>query len=87
MGRQLPSNPTILQHLKEESVMRVVTILLILLFLVSAGYAQDFEQLFNTRIDYGTNEGSMTVFASDLNGDDYIDLAVANVGSHESQYF
>ena len=63
--------------------MRVVTILLIMLFLVTAMYAQDFEPLFNARIDYGTNEGSAAVFASDLNGDDFIDLAVANAGSHD----
>ena len=54
-----------------------------MLFFVFADNTNYFEPLFNARIDYGTNEGSMTVFASDLNGDNYLDLAVANAGSHD----
>ena len=42
--------------------MRVVTILLVMLFLVFADNTQYFEPLFNTRIDYGTNEGSFDSF-------------------------
>ena len=61
--------------------MRVVTISLFMLFLVFADNTNYFEPLFNTRIDYGTHEGSFTVFAADLNGDDYLDLAVANADS------
>ena len=63
--------------------MRLVTISLLMLLLVFPDNTDYFEQLFNTRIDYETNEGSAAVFASDLNGDNYLDLAVANAGSHD----
>jgi hypothetical protein len=63
--------------------MRSVTIILITLFLVFADYTRNFEPLFNARIDYGTNEESTMVFASDFDSDGFIDLAVSNTGSSD----
>ncbi len=60
---------------------RIAAVLLIASLLVFAGDVSAFEPLFYARIDYGAGDEPHSVFAVDLDGDGYNDLAVANWGS------
>ena len=58
--------------------MKSVTIFSLASLLLLAGNVFAFDPLFYARIDYGTGDGPLSVFAVDLDGDGDNDLAVAN---------
>jgi len=54
--------------------------------LVLSGTVHSFEPLFDTRIDYGAGDGPWSVSSADLDGDNDIDLAMANQEKRQSNY-